>query len=190
MKMLLGLLIFFSISITQAGCLYQNGFEDLIFHADEFLLIGKKEAIKLLNIQIPLDGTGKVSVYQDENGNIIGVGLEYDGDDKLQEVLNYLQFNKGETIKYTSDDIKPEDSPLVLGLKPGTKIDPITGGTFRVTILTELDPKKSISYDLDLKKDANNQWRVYRGDWITTSAVISPKIRWGWRGTFSGIEFK
>lgn len=164
-----------------------SGFMSLIQQADSILALAKLNSSEVMKIKINLDGTGVVNIYQDEKGNVAGISLIYVGSEKLQEAHTISEMNNGTTIQYTA---KPrEKSPLVLSVKPGTTIDPSTGGIFQVTIKTEKNPDKFEDYDLNLKK-VNNQWKVYNNGKVVNQAVIGVNIGiTGWKRTFSSVTF-
>lgn len=167
-----------------------TGLEGILQLAQDVETISKTGSLKIVDIAITHDGSGSVQLYLDEAGNIYGIGLLYNGSEKLQETRTLAEFNSGTTIKYTTgptDDGK--NSPLVLSVKKGTTISPTVGGTFVVTILTDKSPKTKREYELNLKK-TDSHWKAYKDAKVITKATISPNISWlQWDGTFSGIQF-
>lgn len=194
MKMrLLAFLLLISTEYTFAVCLNNGGsigdsVDSVSLFAQEILNLMKLNSTKLMGIKIKLDGAGDVNIYQDEKGNLLGIGLSYIGSEKLQEAHSVTDMNNGAKIKYTVP--AGQTSPLVLAVKPGTAISPMTGGTFQVTIKTEKAPDKFQSYDIQLKKE-NGKWVASHAKKNVTLATIGVNIGIsGWKGTFSKIYFE
>ena len=165
--------------------------DEVQYLTNEMLAVTGELSTKVLSIKVNHDGSGSVAVLTDNNGNLIGLRLDYKNaaGALIQETKTVEQFNKGESVSFKVEG--QIESPLVLKTRPGSTLTKTTGGDFSFILLTATNPKKYLPYDLSLVK-VGDSWKVKKAEKVISATTISPKISWSlsWEGTFKSATFE
>jgi hypothetical protein len=135
-------------------------------------------------------GSGKVSVVTDAQGNISGIRVDFSvkGQKSQTMIRSFDELKNGEKLEYIEGNEKKP--ALVVKKASGASIYPSTGGQFTFSVLTE-KPNTYQHHNIYLRK-VNGTWIVKNtsGD-VLKSVDLTPNVEdWEWDGTFSDASFE
>ncbi len=135
-------------------------------------------------------GTGKVSVVTDAQGNIAGIRVDFSvkGQKAQTMIKTFAELKDGEKLEYIEGNEKKP--ALVVKKASGASIYPSSGGQFTFSVLTE-KPSTYQHHNIYLRKE-NGKWIVKNASGDALSTVdLTPNVEdWSWDGTFSEASFE
>lgn len=135
-------------------------------------------------------GSGKVSVVTDAQGNISGIRVDFSvkGQKSQTMIRSFDELKNGEKLEYIEGNEKKP--ALVVKKASGASIYPSTGGQFTFSVLTE-KPNTYQHHNIYLRK-VNGSWIVKNGSGdVLKSVDLTPNVEdWEWDGTFSKASFE
>lgn len=135
-------------------------------------------------------GSGKVSVVTDAQGNIAGIRVDFSvkGQKSQTMIRSFDELKNGEKLEYIEGNEKKP--ALVVKKANGASIYPSTGGQFTFSVLTQ-KPNTYQHHNIYLRK-VNGNWIVKNGSGDALKSVdLTPNVEdWEWDGTFSEANFE
>lgn len=150
------------------------------------------ETKKVLNVSVTKfgsnQGTGKVSVVVDGEGNISALRIDFDLRGQKKMMIKTLEeLNNGERLDYVNGN---EPKAALVVKKKSDKISASGGGEFQFSILVE-KPDKYKHYSLFLRKNGT-EWIAKSSSGVSLKKVdLTPNApKFQWDGTFSSATFE
>lgn len=145
----------------------------------------------LVSFDVKYAGKGNILVLTNDQGEIEAIRLNYSHEGVTQkDTLDREKLAGGEKISLPGRPGVQEDPPLEFYpiIPPGLNFK--TGGTFKIDIITNQNPRRTTEYTLKLIK-SGPEWMIEQNNRRISSMTLHPSVSFfSWKGAFDKIEFR
>jgi len=159
--------------------------------AQQNLDVTEKIFKNVLNFNVKMAGEGNISVLTNDKGELEAIRLNYaHKNDKKSFVLDRTKLDRAERISLPGRPGEDDFPPLQFYPVKPPGLDFARGGAFKISIITEQNPKKTEEYVVNLRKSGPD-WMLDYNNRRVNDMTLHPGVSFlSWKGTFNRIEFK